>query len=132
MNCLAQAVAELLGITLAEVYEAVGHCGDEIIHPDLPEPLCRVGFHFDEFQSLCVAKKNAILVYFTKYPMSSVEHEGKTYTHAITSKFFTRAVAQWTGIYLGETERGIPHAQCVLAKLNKLVSVDAYLALVPL
>lgn len=132
MNCLAQAVAELLGLTLEEVFTAVGHRGDKILHPQLPEPLCRVGFHFDEFQELCIATKSSILVYFPRYPVSAVLYEEETYTHAITSKFYPKAIALWTGIYIGETEDGIPHAQYVLSKLNRLSTIDAYLALVPI
>lgn len=49
MNCLLRAFAEALDITPEVLIQGLGHDGQEIVWPELPEPLCRRGFHVQEF-----------------------------------------------------------------------------------
>jgi len=133
MNCLAKAVAAMLDLDLESVYAAVGHRGDEMFFPDVPEPYCRRGFHFDEFQSLCMERRNSIIVCFEKYVESRVEIGGKVYVNARQSTFYPLIHKKWPiGIYLGVAANDIPHAEYSLAKRKTLEYIDAYLALVPI
>jgi hypothetical protein len=47
-SCILSAFAMALDKTNEEVSAAIGHDGSEIIFPDLPEPMCRRGFHHQE------------------------------------------------------------------------------------
>ena len=46
--CSITALAMTLDRPVAELIEALGHDGGEIIWPNLPEPMCRRGFHSQE------------------------------------------------------------------------------------
>jgi hypothetical protein len=47
-SCLAASFAMALGITVEKFHELAGHDGSEKVWPELPEPLCRRGFHLNE------------------------------------------------------------------------------------
>ncbi len=47
-SCTATAFAMVLSIDVATIIDMVGHDGSEIYWPDLPDPLCRRGFHIQE------------------------------------------------------------------------------------
>ena len=47
-SCMAASAAMILNVTLQDIYEYVGHDGSAIVFPDLPDPICRKGFHSQE------------------------------------------------------------------------------------
>jgi hypothetical protein len=47
-SCAITSLAMTLRRPVADLVEQIGHNGGEIIFPDLPEPLCRRGFHDQE------------------------------------------------------------------------------------
>lgn len=47
-SCAPTAFAMAMDLDVAYLMEVVGHDGGEIIFPDLPEPMCRRGFHVSE------------------------------------------------------------------------------------
>lgn len=51
-TCLGVAFAMALDMPYAELVERVGHNGSEILWPNLPEPLCRRGYHVQEMVRL--------------------------------------------------------------------------------
>jgi hypothetical protein len=58
-SCLAASFATVLGLTLREMYDRVGHDGSEVIFPEEPDPERRRAFHpqemIDVAESLGVA-----------------------------------------------------------------------------
>jgi hypothetical protein len=54
--CLPTSFAMALDMPLADVLLGVGHDGSKIQWPDLPEPLCRRGFHPQELLYVCLAR----------------------------------------------------------------------------
>ena len=58
--CLPASFAMALDIPLADVLHDVGHDGREIVWPNLPEPLCRRGFHPQELIDICLARGYAV------------------------------------------------------------------------
>lgn len=55
-QCLPTAFAMALDVPLADVLQAVGHDGSEIVEPSLPEPACRRGFHPQELLDVCLRR----------------------------------------------------------------------------
>lgn len=47
-SCLPAAFATATGIPFDTLIENIGHDGSDVVFPDLPEPLCRRGFHCQE------------------------------------------------------------------------------------
>ncbi len=47
-SCSVTAFAMALRVPVQQLIEELGHDGGEIIFPDLPEPMCRRGFHSQE------------------------------------------------------------------------------------
>ena len=45
-----------LDVPVAELIESIGHDGSEIIWPDLPDPMCRRGFHSQELIEECLRR----------------------------------------------------------------------------
>lgn len=58
--CLATSFAMALGIPVSRFCEIAGHDGSDIVFPDLPDPLCRRGFHIME--AIFVARRLAFAV----------------------------------------------------------------------
>ena len=54
--CLPTSFAMALDVPLAEVLYLLGHDGSAIQWPNLPEPLCRRGFHPQELLYVCLAR----------------------------------------------------------------------------
>jgi hypothetical protein len=54
--CLPASFAMALDIPLADVLHDVGHDGSQIVWPQLPEPMCRRGFHPQELIDVCLAR----------------------------------------------------------------------------
>ena len=46
----------VLDMPLADIFDEIGHDGSQIIWPDLPEPMCRRGFHPQELIDVCLAR----------------------------------------------------------------------------
>ncbi len=53
-NCLAVASAMALGITYDQLIKSIGHDGQKIIFPDLPDPGKRQGFHIQEVVDVAI------------------------------------------------------------------------------
>ncbi len=53
-NCLAIASAMALGISYNQLIKEIGHDGQAIIFPDLPDPGCRQGFHIQEIIDVAI------------------------------------------------------------------------------
>ena len=54
------AFAMALGNPVAELLEAIGHDGSEIVFPSLPEPLCRRCFHVQELIQVALGRGCAV------------------------------------------------------------------------
>ena len=55
-SCEVTAFAMALHTPVAELIEGIGHDGSEIIWPDLPDPMCRRGFHSQELVDECLKR----------------------------------------------------------------------------
>lgn len=53
-SCLPCSFAMALDISLSEMLGRIGHSGDAIVWPDLPEPLRRRTFHIQECTAVCL------------------------------------------------------------------------------
>ena len=53
-SCLAASFAMALGITIDKFCAMAGHDGSEKVWPDLPDPLCRRGFHICEATRIAI------------------------------------------------------------------------------
>ena len=58
--CLPASFAMALDIPLADVLRDVGHDGGSIVWPNLPEPICRRGFHPQELIDICLSRGYAV------------------------------------------------------------------------
>lgn len=54
-SCLPCSFAMVLGISLSEMLGRIGHTGDEIVFPHLPEPLRRRTFHIQECAAVALS-----------------------------------------------------------------------------
>ena len=52
--CLPASFAMVLGLPLSVIFDEIGHDGSQIVKPELPEPMCRRGFHPQELIHLCL------------------------------------------------------------------------------
>lgn len=68
-SCLPCSFATVLGVTLEEILEYVGHNGSDIMWPELPEPKCRKGFHIQEMISFSFEKGRTVTP-FEPVPLS--------------------------------------------------------------
>lgn len=55
-SCNLASMAMVLDVHYRELIEEIGHDGSEILYPDLPEPLCRRGFHMQELIDCAVTR----------------------------------------------------------------------------
>lgn len=59
-SCLPTSFAMACGVPLKDFLTEIGHRGDAIAFPGLPEPLCRRTFHIDECTRACAAFGHAV------------------------------------------------------------------------
>lgn len=55
------AAAKVMGITTDELIADIGHDGSQIVFPELPEPMCRAGYHIQEIQDAAVRRHFAVI-----------------------------------------------------------------------
>ena len=59
-TCLPVSFAMALGIAVEDIFEELGHDGSLIQWPDLPEPMCRRGFHIQEMIHIALRRGFAV------------------------------------------------------------------------
>lgn len=74
-SCLPTAFANALELQLDAVIALLGHDGSEITHPGLPDPLCRRGFHPQEFVELCL-RDNLAMIQIDSHPSAMPSQQG--------------------------------------------------------
>ena len=111
-SCSVTALAMTLETPVQQIIDEIGHDGSQIIYPDLPEPMCRRGFHpqelitiawqhgccvtpFELFPSICPASDHydSVIVEFVdnwhrfvsliKSEMGILEGTGRRCRHAV-------------------------------------------------
>lgn len=60
-SCSVQAAAKVMCLTTQQLIDEIGHDGGAIVFPELPEPMCRAGFHIQEIQDAAVRRGYAIM-----------------------------------------------------------------------
>jgi len=60
-SCSVQAAAKVMCIPTQRLIDEIGHDGGAIAFPDLPEPMCRAGFHSQEIQDAALRLGWAIM-----------------------------------------------------------------------
>lgn len=63
-SCLPTAFAVSVGCSVYDLIEHVGHTGSELTWPNLPEPMCRRGFHIQEL---------IVVLHATGYSVTPIE-----------------------------------------------------------
>ena len=106
------AFAMALGLPVAELLEAIGHDGSEIVFPSLPEPLCRRCFHIQELIQVALSRGLAVTPVELFPVLQPTEigpfHKTVLYTDNNWRRFeaaiqTSRGVVDGTGARLGHT-----------------------------
>lgn len=107
-SCLPRAFAKALGVPLEEVLEIIGHDGSEIVHPSLPDPLCRRSFHPQEMIDVC-EQYGAIVTEIQRTYASQPKQATTPFTVNNEARWF-RHLHTYKGVLAGINSRGVPHA----------------------
>lgn len=59
-SCLPVSFAMALGIAVEDIFKELGHDGSLMWWPDLPEPMCRRGFHIQELIEVALRRGFAV------------------------------------------------------------------------
>jgi len=73
-SCVPTAFAMVLNIPIEQIIKELGHKGDKIIWPNLPEPSNRCGFHIQELVDICI--EHGYLVTHIEAIPTSVPYKG--------------------------------------------------------
>lgn len=102
MFCLLSAVSKLLHISEAEIIQALGHDGQQVIWPEAKAPYCYRNFDLDEILRFCITKGVALVPHYAE---TVIENPlGDTWLIERPIRLEGR------GIILGNTPKG-PHAE---------------------
>ena len=97
LNCLLHAFQTVTGLNLIE---RLGHDGSEIIYPDLPEPICRRGFHTQELFKACWPDFACMALW--AWPKMSPIPERQEYTKYLNNtEWFTKMIHESNGVVVG-------------------------------
>lgn len=123
--CLATSFAMALGISTRDFCMIAGHDGSKIAFPDLPDPLCRRGFHIMEAVFVAIKMSKSVtpvqlLPVIRSTPIPGIN--GTTdlvalYNHTDLPageennwRFFEQLIATRTGVIECRTSKGSGHA----------------------
>lgn len=81
---------------------AIGHDGSEIVFPELPEPICRRGFHEQELVAACI-DLGFTCTPFELWPVSDHGYGKTRNATPMRSEPFTRLVQRNSGVITGRT-----------------------------
>jgi hypothetical protein len=121
-SCLATSFAMALGITTEQFYQFAGHDGSEKIWPELPEPLCRRGFHVSEAALVCLLLRHSatplelfpVIAATPLAPYHGTEQYQVNYPPKVTSeenwRLFTFYIDHGQGVIECRTRNGNWHA----------------------
>ncbi len=117
-NCLAIAAAMALELEYKELIERIGHDGQAIIFPDLPDPGRRQGFHIQEIidvaidlgvavtpiEALPYSTPDGVKVYGVNFKVERFQNHLKNARGVITGMKKTwRHAVFWEGFYAWES-----------------------------
>lgn len=98
-SCTAAAFAMVLNMPFTAITSLVGHDGSEVLYPELPEPLCRRGFHIQELTRICFQNGFAVIP-IQKEPAGSPDGQR---IHKIENlEFFNKCLRHYTGVMIGQ------------------------------
>jgi len=104
-QCLVTSFAMALDMLVADVIHEIGHDGGQVLWPDMPEPMCRRGFHPQELIDVCRAHGYAVTC-IELFP-GSIPQIGQSEFRWLTREQawprFTRVVQNTTGVIEGTT-----------------------------
>ena len=101
-TCLPVSFAMVLDIPVQDIFNELGHNGSRILWPDLPEPMCRRGFHIQELIEIALRHGFAV----TPFELSPVlQCEDKEYCFDERWTAFATVVANSTGVLTGSGVR---------------------------
>ena len=105
--CLPASFAMVLDLPLSAIFDEIGHDGSQIIKPNLPEPICRRGFHPQELIHLCLTHGYAA-TRVELYPVLCLSPGSGDYVVAYPDDNwtrFTRVIQQSRGVIEGVGRR---------------------------
>lgn len=109
-SCTAAAFAMVLDIDFDIFIGLIGHDGSEIVRPQLPEPLCRRGFHIIECIHACYDLGYSVTP-FDAIPCSIVHnHILDLWSGDIAEKHLLKIIMREQGVIMGYTSENNPHA----------------------
>ncbi len=106
-SCLPTAFAMAVGMPVADFLIKIGHDGSVIRNPDMPDPLCRTGFHIQE----CLYAALDLEIKFT--PFEVVTRQGISEERSWLKRWVPevdKLMADHKGVLLG---RGRKHLHAV-------------------
>lgn len=106
-SCSVASMAMALSITTEQLIMEVGHDGSEIIFPDLPEPMCRRGFHSQELIHVARCRGWAVTAVELNPCTSPTNGSGVLYPVQIRNNVerFANAVYSTMGILEGRCKK---------------------------
>lgn len=109
-SCLLASFAMALDITAESLAQKIGHAGEEIIFPNLPDPLCRRAFHIQEFIKPALTEGFALVTVEAR-PVLAVPINGQHLTKVLEPavqrlNYFT---TYFDGVLIGSINKQ-PHA----------------------
>lgn len=107
-SCLLASFSSILEIPLDTLIQRVGDDGGEITHPGLPDPVCRRGFHPQQFIKICLEEGNAITrVEFIPTATSGQDLPLKLFKN---DEWFLKQLFNSYGVLDSRTNIGLGHA----------------------
>lgn len=105
-SCLPAALAMVLDVPVKDVIQGLGHDGSEIIWPELPEPLKRRGFHYQELAAYCI-KNRRYLLYFDLAPTQAPNERVTPYVVHGMNETIGQLMARYSGILIGRANHAV-------------------------
>lgn len=91
----------VIDVPMEIVCDMLGHDGSSILWPDLPEPLCRRGFHIEELQYVALSYESILVPYLPAFEYSP-NGQGKPVEINLT-RLFNEQLGRCNGILFGHS-----------------------------
>lgn len=108
-SCLPTAFAIALNIPVSDILNRIGHNGDTIVWPDLPEPQRRIGFHIQELIDVSY-DLGYYVIQFQAMPHSKGNYEVEAVPIGTSPEVRLTKVMKHKGVITGTTLRKSRHA----------------------
>lgn len=98
-SCLVTSFAMVLGVSVAELIEQIGHDGTEVVLPQLKEPYCFRGHHIQELVRACHQRGYSVTLI---EPIPVSQHQGHQIHHPAPMEWIDSILQARHGVLVGQ------------------------------